>query len=76
MWLLELLVFSFVIGTIIGLVWRFGEEWLEKRQMRKQLEDEILMGGSEEDIDNDTATTVAQPVNVVAPAPTTTGKSN
>lgn len=75
MWLLELLGFSFVIGTVVGLVWHFGEEWLERRDAQKQLEAEVLMGGEEEDDDEDEV--VVQPVSVSPAAPTTTNtKSN
>lgn len=38
MWLFELLGFTIVVGIVAGLAWRFGEDWLEKRNNRKQAE--------------------------------------
>lgn len=42
MWLLELVGITIAIGTVLGLVWRYSEDWLERRAARQQLERELF----------------------------------
>jgi hypothetical protein len=71
MWLLELMGFVLVVGSVVGLVWRYGEEWLDRRTGRKQLDAELMIGGTEQDNG-----TVGQPINIGTTVSVSTTKSN
>lgn len=36
MWLVELVGISLVAGVVLGVAWRLGENWWEKRQSEQQ----------------------------------------
>lgn len=71
MWLLQLMGFSFVIGTIIGLFWRLVESLLERRAARREEETIVVMMGGEV---QDSGVTPVTPTPPVQPAADT--KSN
>jgi hypothetical protein len=72
MWLLQLMLLSFVIGSVAGLIWRYIEDWSERRSNKPDYVVE-MMGGEVQD-DGATITppaTISPPVN-----PVSTTKSN
>jgi hypothetical protein len=54
MWLFELLGLTVVVGTVGGLVWRYTEDFLERRANRQQLELDL--------VDDAASTTQSMPV--------------
>lgn len=69
MWLFELLGLVLVVGTVSGLVWRFAEDWMEKRSIRQQAE--ALYGVTE-----DEDVSVPVPATVSVPATNSANKPN
>lgn len=47
MWLLQLIGLVVVVGTALGLVWFYGERWLERRENRRILEIQLADEGME-----------------------------
>jgi hypothetical protein len=47
MWLLELVGLSAVVGIIGGVAWRFGEDYLERRETQRVMELELTANKSE-----------------------------
>jgi len=41
MWMLELFGISIVGGVVLGVAWRLGEDWLEKRELKKKTLSEL-----------------------------------
>lgn len=56
MWLLELVGMTALAGTALGIVWRFADDWFERRANRKMVELELSL-----DEEEDAATAAATP---------------
>jgi uncharacterized membrane-anchored protein YhcB (DUF1043 family) len=47
MWLVELMGLVVLVGAVLGVVWRFAEDWFEKRSDRQRQEFEAELNKEE-----------------------------